>query len=150
MTDFFLQFGAFMTIATAIVVGGVAIFGIWDRKQRDRRKEVDGEEDRLIDILNKTVGELEKRVTKQDEDIRLLTKKVMELDHENSILIKVLQGRDEETQKFYKEAYEAMKVIHDSHDVLTTVAESMKITSSTIGKLIDLSSKQTDVIGAQK
>jgi TolA-binding protein len=141
MTEFFLQFGAFMTIATALVVGAVAIFGLWDKKQKERRAEVDKEEDRLIKILEKTVGELTNKVNSQDQAINELRKKVGELEHENTLLIKVLQGRDEQTQEFYEKAYAAMQVIQESHSLIAEMANDVKKHSTHMDELIKLSAR---------
>lgn len=149
MAEFLSQFGAYIAIATVIVAGAVALYGLWDKSARDRRKQVDGEEDRLIEILSTTVKELEKKVDKQDADIKELTRKVNSLEHENDMLIKVLQGRDEQTQKFYEQAFETMKISRETHALVTQIAETKKDTNENIKKLLELMSKHIDVIGQQ-
>lgn len=152
MTEFFTQFGIFLTIGAAVIAGGLALLGIWDKRQKERRNEVDGEEDRLINLLKQTVEGLTDRVNKQDQDIKNqseeiknLSKKVGELEKENNLLVKVLQGRDEQTQQFYKKAYEAIDIVHQSHSLLNNVAKSLENTGNTISKLIELSAKHADV-----
>lgn len=104
-------------LIAAVVTGAVAIVGLWDKKARERKKKVDTDldhsEDRLVDILKKTVAELEKKVNQQTIDIASLTKKIDNLEHENETVIKVLQGRDEQTQEYFKQGFQAMKVISD-------------------------------------
>lgn len=101
-------------VLVTAVVGLLYIIGLW-------KKGKDGDDDRLIKILQSTVIELEKKVDNQKKDhdetlknlttkINTLTTKVDELEKENRTLTSVLQGRDEQTQLFYKKAFEAIEV----------------------------------------
>lgn len=149
MENFFSQFEIYIAIATVLVAGGVALYGLWDKSARDRRKQVDDEEDRLIEILSTTVKELEKKVDQQDKDIKALTKKVDDLESENNTLIRVLQGRDEDTKKFYEQAFETMKISRETHAIVVEIAHTKKDTNENMKKLIELMSKYIDVIGTQ-
>jgi len=117
MSDFFATtLGIVLSVGgvfAVVVVGGLYLLGIWKGKK-------DNEDDRLIDILKETVDALERKVDGQkkehDETVEVLTKKidnltkkVEELENENETLVKVLQGRDEQTQVFYKKAFEAIE-----------------------------------------
>ena len=93
------------------VVGSLAVYGLYDKARIERRRSDGSEDDRLINILQGTVDELEKKVNKQIVDIELLTVKVQNLSNENAALIKVLQGRDEQTQEFYRKGFIALKKI---------------------------------------
>lgn len=101
-------------IITVIVAGFLYVAGLYKNGK-------DGEDDRLINILKGTVEALEKKVDDQkkehDDTVGSLTKKidnltakVDNLEKENETLTKVLQGRDEQTQVFYKKAFEAMEI----------------------------------------
>jgi predicted RNase H-like nuclease (RuvC/YqgF family) len=138
--------GTYIIIAGLIIAGGIALYGLWDKSARERRKEVDGNEDRLIDLLKQTVDQLETKVNKQTTDIENLTKKVSDLERENETLIKVLQGRDDDTKKFQQQAFEAMKISRETHDIVTTLAKNMEVTNNAITKLIDLIGKHVDVL----
>lgn len=142
MEDFITQFGTYIAIATVVIAGAVAIYGLWDKRARERRADVDGQEDRLIGLLQTTVSELEKRVNQQDVDIKLLTKKVTDLEHENETLIKVLQGRDEQTKEYYKQAYKSMKIAEETHNIVTKLAEGITQTNKNIEKLINIIGSQ--------
>lgn len=96
------------------VFGGLYVVGLWKGKK-------DNEDDRLIKILEGTVTALEQKVdnqkkehdeilTKLTKEIKELTVKVTDLENENETLVKVLQGRDEKTQEFYKKAFDAIEV----------------------------------------
>ncbi len=107
----------------------------------------DNADDRLINILKTTVDELETKVNKQTTDIAELTRKVTELSRDNETLTKLLQGRDDQTQDFYKRGFVAMDTIAQSHDILTTMAKSIEQTNVAMTKLIDLLGKNLEVIG---
>jgi len=123
----------------AAIAGGAGAYMVYN-------KQKDGADDRLISILKNTVDQLEVKVNKQSDDIEKLTKKITSMEHENEVLVKVLQGRDDQTQTFYKQAFESMKKANETHDVVTTLAENMKVTNENTTKLIELLSKHLDVI----
>lgn len=89
------------------------------------RRFSNGESDRLIDILQGTVEELEKKVNKQDDDIKSLTKKVEMLQTTNETLTAVLQGRDEQTQRFYRNAEDAMKTGKETNDLVKGLVQAV-------------------------
>ncbi len=101
-------------ILAVIVAGLLYVLGLW-------KKGKNGEDDRLIQILQDTVNALEEKVNNQkveyDETADELTNKIDKLirkvDHlekENLTLREILQGRDEKTQLFYKKAFESMEI----------------------------------------
>lgn len=102
---------AWVLLIGMAMVGSLAIYGLYDKARIERRRSSDSEDDRLINILKGTVDELEKKFTKASSDIEILTAKVESLSKENEALIKILQGRDEQTQEFYRKGFAAMKKI---------------------------------------
>ncbi len=144
MTQFFttipgivISLGAILTV---IVTGLLYLIGLY-------KKGKDGEDDRLIKILQGTVTEMEKTVKKQTTDIENLTKEVQELKKDNQRYIEIFQGRDEDTKELIKRSYAAMDTVTQTHDILTTMAESIKNTNSTMEKLIELIARGVDVVG---
>jgi len=122
-------------ILTVAVVGGLYVVGLWKQKK-------DGADDRLINLLKETVGELEKKVDNQkrehdDEVVKLnkkiddLTSKVGELEKENQTLVEVLQGRDKSTLDFQRQMLEAMRVGMETNGLA-------KDTANKLQSLIDL------------
>ena len=113
-------------VFTVVVVGGLYIAGIFKKAKDEEEEKENKEEDRLIDILQKTVDTLKDQVGTQkkahDEQITQLQKDVSGLTHqinalkvENQTLIKVLQGRDEKMQKFYENGLIAFGRIEQIH-----------------------------------
>ena len=87
---------------------------MFDKRKRGIKKEENETEDRVMSLLREEVKELTKKVNKQDDDIRILTEKVDMLQSENKTLKDVLQGRDDSTQQFQKDAYSAIEIIKRS------------------------------------
>lgn len=129
-------------ILAVVVTGLLYALGLW-------KKGKDAEDDRLIKILEGTVNALKVNVDDQkkeyDENIGKLTEKidsltikVEHLEKENETLTKVLQGRDEQTQLFYKKAFEAIETGEKTYktienlnknqeDLLAVLREHLKI-----------------------
>jgi hypothetical protein len=117
--------GIIMTVGgmfAVVVVGALYLLGLLKGKK-------DNQDDRLIKILEGTVNALEQKVDSQKKEhdgiltaltkqIDTLTAKVEDLEHEKETLVKVLQGRDEKTQEFYKKAFEAMEVSNKTHSLV--------------------------------
>lgn len=139
-------FLGWMAVITLFVVGSVAVYGLFDKQIRERRKDGNASEDRLIDILKKTVDELETKVNKQTKDIDELTTEVNKLRIDNEKYLSILQGRDAETKEFYKQAFESMKLAHDTHDVVTTLAKNMEVANNNTTRLIDLLGRHIEAI----
>lgn len=131
MPEFASQFGSWLVIGAAVVLGGVALYGLFDKRRGEVKKEETAVEDRLIALMKQEREELNKRLDEQDDTITELEAKVDKMTHENELLVKVLQGKDEASLKFQKDAYEAM-------GKLNLVFELGKSTSENLGKLITL------------
>lgn len=115
------------SILAVVAVGVLYFLGLLKGKK-------DNADDRLIDILKTTVEELEKKVDKQRTDIDELTTEVEELRRDNKRYIEILQGRDEATKEFYKQALESMQVSKATHEIVISLAESMKSMAETLAK----------------
>ena len=114
--------GEIIVGAIIVTLGVAAGFYALDAYKSKKREEINQTEDRLIELLKKTVEELETKVKQQDSDIRSLTEKVDGLKRENDFLVKVLQGRDERMEKFYLEATESMKITADTNQLVVTMS----------------------------
>lgn len=128
-----LSIGSVFAVA---VIGGLYVVGLLKGKKDD-------EDDRLINILDKTVKALQGEVKKQKEDgdttikslnkkIDDLTVKVNELEKENLTLIKVLQGRDEQTAKFYSEAFKSMETAKATHKLVEDMNKNQTVLMTTL------------------
>lgn len=106
-------------VLVVVVVGALYVVGLWKGKK-------DNADDRLINILKETVDALEEKVTKQGQEIEELTEEVAELRRDNKHYLDVLQGRDAQTQEFYKQSFESMKVSKETHALVTSLASTLE------------------------
>ncbi len=126
-------------ILSVVVIGALYVAGLWKGKK-------DEADDRLIKILQTTVGELEKKVGHLERREQELTKEVQELRNENKRYIEILENRDKHSQEFYTQAFDSMKISKETHALVVSMAQGMQSTNSNIEKMLDLLSKHTDVI----
>lgn len=129
-----------------LVIGFAAAAYMLDQWRDKKRISKDAADDRLNSILEKTVKELETKVNKLVDREKELTKEVGELRKDNERLVRILQGRDEQTQDFYKQAFEAIKMSKETHLLVESLVKNTVNTNDNIKKLIELLSKSTDVI----
>lgn len=129
MEYFVSQFGGWIGIAAAVIFGGFALIGLFNKNAKKLKKEETDTADSVINLLKEQVDALEKKVGQQSDEIEHLTEKVDNLTSQNKTLTEVLQGRDGSTQKFQQDAYAAMKVIE-------AIAQSSKENNQALTKLI--------------
>lgn len=131
-----ISIGGILAVA---VIGLGYVIGLW-------KKNKDGQDDRLIGILEKTVKELSTKVDNLEKREKELTREVEGLRTDNKKYIEILQGRDQQTQEFYRQAFDAMKTSKETFELVKAMAQGMTDTNKNIDKLIDLIGKHADVI----
>lgn len=133
-----LPYTNIVTALVVVILGMASGFYFFDRDRRSRRLEEKEADSRLVNILQTTVKELDKKVKKQGEKMDELTKEVDTLKHENETLIKVLQGRDEATQEFQRRVLESITISEQTHQLVVKVAEGLTKANETMVKMISL------------
>lgn len=123
-------------VAAGIIAGFLYLTSVYSQQKRAIKDEGAKDEDRLIDILQKTVNELEKQVNQQTKDIEELSSEVSKLRTENKTLLEILQGRDKQTQLFYEEGFKAMKEASEILTIVKDVKETVTAKNESINKLI--------------
>lgn len=138
MEGFFSTVGGFITIATIIIAGGVAVYAIIDKTLRDRRKEALEAADGLIDTLKETITELEERLINVETEHEKLTKAVGELKSNNETLVAILQGRDEGSKQFQQKVLSAVEKAEDTNKIVRSLEASVATMVATTTKLIKI------------
>jgi hypothetical protein len=129
------------------MIGGVLfLINIYSQQKRKIKIEDTVDEDRLIDILQTTVDELEKKVNKQNIDLENLTKEVSKLRSENKTLIEILQGRDKQTQQFYEEGFKAMREATEILVIARDIQSTVKDKNESVNQLIKVVNENAKVI----
>jgi predicted RNase H-like nuclease (RuvC/YqgF family) len=118
-----LPFGNYIVGIVIIALGTSAAIYMVDAYRDKKKVSQDKTDDRLIILLQQTVSELEKKVNKQTKDISDLTDKVESLEKDNERLVKILQGRDSQTQEYYKQAFESMKIGRETNELMKKLIE---------------------------
>lgn len=129
-----VPYGGVVAGIVIVILGIAAGMYMLDSYRSKKKKEEDGDEDRLIGILQTTVKELEGKVDKLVAREKELTKEVSDLSKENKTLLAVLQGRDQQTQEFYKQGFESMKRSEQMFETMKTLVESVATLSKSIEK----------------
>lgn len=119
-----------------IVTGIFAIATIFDKVRNQRIKQVDEADDRLVTILQKTVGELEKKVTSLEEAHRINQDKIVGLTAKNELLEKLFQGRDPETKEFQKAGFAAIKKAELMWEAQTKMNTNIERLATSIEKVV--------------
>lgn len=141
-----LPFAGWIISIVILVLGGAASAYLLDAYRSKKRKEKTDEDDRLIKLLQTTVDELDKKVTKQDTDIQALTEEVRKVREENATLREVLQGRDKQTQEFHQKILDSIELAKQTHATVAKLGELFNPLNQNMTKLIEIISKHVDVI----
>lgn len=131
---------------SALTVLGLGIFTLFDKGLSKKREESEKVSNRLVDYLQTTVQSLDTEVkslkTQQQENIVKLTK----VTSENELLTKLVQGRDETTQQFQKQGFEAIRRSEEILALVKTTNELVKLANANIEKLYRAIEKHLDQI----
>lgn len=122
----------FLTVLSVFVFGIVAAFYYFDKERRRRAKEADAADDRLIKLLQETIKELQGKVTVLERWKEVAEERMTALKMENSNLVKILQGRDDNTREYQQKALRAMELVEN--------------TNGNVQKLMELMEKHLDII----
>lgn len=122
----------FLTVLSVFVFGIVAAFYYFDKERRRRAKEADAADDRLIKLLQETIKELQGKVTVLERWKEVTEERMTALKMENSNLVKILQGRDDNTREYQQKALRAMELVEN--------------TNGNVQKLMELMEKHLDII----
>jgi len=117
MIDFINSLPTWIPILVLVVGGFFAIWGLFDKRLRDRDAEKTVVEDRVRELYKEESAELQKKVEKMEIEIKRLTT-------ENEVITKIFQGRDTNTLEFQKQGFEVMKQFAITNQM---VAETHKI-----------------------
>lgn len=107
-------------ILGSIIAGILALWGVFDQRTKQRRKEIDDQEDRLISLYKGEIDQLKKNQADQDqrinemsqkyeEDTKELIAKIARVNGENEIMKALLEGRDKTSLEFQRQGFAAIK-----------------------------------------
>ena len=114
------DFMAWIAFIGLVVAGGFGVYSLFDKGLNNKRKEENCVDDRLINLLKGTVENLEREVKLLKEKHEKNVLEIAQLRTENSIITKILQGRDEQTARFQREGFVSFSNINE---LLTLIKE---------------------------
>lgn len=131
MENFIQSFGGWMGIIAAVLFGAFSFFGMFNKNSKQLRKEETDTAKDVISLLSSKVSVLEERVQELEISVDKLTT-------ENHTLRDVLQGRDGETQKFYKDAYAVMEIIKHNDKISEENSKTLSKVSALLEAIVKL------------
>lgn len=96
------------TIVSGLVVGLLYFFGAFGKAERDNNKDAQEASSFVISSFKGKIEILEAKVAEQATELKKMATKLESIVTENQLLRTILEGRDEDTKRFYTEGFKAM------------------------------------------
>lgn len=114
-----IQNGGFIFSFLALfAVGGVALYGVFNQKYKDKQNEETDLEDRIRSLYKEENKVQEDKIKDLLNRVDIFEKQIEKLISENKILKDIFQGRDGQTIEFQKQGFLAMKQANEMHMLL--------------------------------
>lgn len=119
MNDVQNFFNQYLFESVALLLGGIFIaVNYLNPKVRERNKDLNETEDRLIKTLKDEVSVLTTKLAGLQETFNSQTIQIADLTTKYEVLAQVFQGRDEDSVKYRAEGRETMKIAAESKATL--------------------------------
>lgn len=126
MNDLHELFDKYFLGFLALIIGGIfALLGYINPKSRQRGKEVNEEEDRLLSLRKEHVEELTAQVAKLQSTVEIQAAQLAELTTKYDVLSHVFQGKDDDSIKYRSEGRATMKIVAESKAQLDALKASL-------------------------
>lgn len=122
-------------IVSLIITGGFVIVSIFDKVRKQRVKEANEEDDRLIALLKDELDALKRKVDDLEIQGEERTERLEKLEARNELLEEIFQGRDEQTKEFMKKGFVAMQLGAETHQLALETKKEVTRNSQSIEKL---------------
>lgn len=135
MLDFLNHIPTALLVIGSIVVGFIAVYGLFDRQIRERNKERDALEDRVRLLYKEEAVAQEEKINQLSTKIDILEKDLTKISAENKLMKDLLQGRDKGTVDYQKQGLLAMKLVAQNGKKLDKVVAGMAEQNTNIERL---------------
>lgn len=103
-----------IALVIGLDIGGLlAIYGIFDKKQRERNKEADDLEDRMLKLYKTESEELNGKIKILTANLETLNIEHLKVLGENKTLKEIFQGTDKDTMDYRKQGYETFALARE-------------------------------------
>lgn len=140
--DFFVETPKYIELllqiagVLAIVLGGIFVFlNYFDKVKKDRQKEADALDEKIISRLKEDVRLQGESITLLQTEVKQVREENIKLATENKTLTKILQGRDENSEALQLEAFKAIKQVETIHEAVVTITSQNSRTNHNIETL---------------
>jgi len=127
---------------SVVVVGVLAIAGIFDRRTKERQKESQDLEDRVRALYKEEVTQQKTEISELRAEVANLKDRSIKMEAENQIMKELLQGRDGETIQFRERAEYTMELVNKLSEIAVkngsktdAVMEAVKATNKNVERL---------------
>ena len=108
MPDFLAHLPQWLSVITVEIIGLVAVYGLFDNKYRERQREKDEQEDRIIKLYQTEVEQLKNKLDTYEAELKLLRSDISKMSGENKIMRDLLTGRDMDTSAWRERTEKSM------------------------------------------
>lgn len=137
-----------LLILAAQVAGLIALIGLLDQGIKQKRKETNEQEDRLIKLYKDEIDQLKKNQEQSEQelkDLRIqyetefkeLNEKIVKVNGENEIMKALLEGRDKTSLEFQKQGFAAIKRSERMEKLTTSGFTTMNSNIERLAKAIE-------------
>lgn len=121
------------------IMGVFAALNIFDKTRTAKVQIQNQADDRLIDILQKSIAALETRLAEAERSVKQFEIDMGKLLSENKVLTRVLQGRDDQMQEFIQRGFKTM-------DVVPSIMQTTLQTNENVERLAKLMERHLQVL----
>ena len=108
-----------------IITGAFALYSMFDKTLRLRKKEANVTDDRLIGLLKDEVSVLQRKSESQGKDIEAMKILLADMQKENQLFRLVFQNRDPDSLAIREEGRAAMKVIYQTQKDIKALYQAL-------------------------
>lgn len=109
-----------------------------DKTIKERTKEVDSLDQKLISGLKETVGQLEKKVQLLEDQHSKNAELITQLSASNQTMRDILQGRDKDSLEFQRQGLETMKLFGEVSKLVMATNVTVTQTHDEVKKLYQM------------
>lgn len=126
-----------LTIIGWVIVGGLALYGVFNTQQKAREKESDQTAANLINNLKTTVDVQEKEILRLRDKEVTQGKEIAHLSGQLAMLERVVQGRDPAMQQFLKDAPALFQIARENNGLAKANSEAVTALTNSITILVE-------------
>ncbi len=118
--------------AGLIILGAFSGMYLFSKALKQKRKEADESDSRLVGLLKDTVDELERKVDNLTKQQQENMDQIKRLSSDNEVITKIFQGRDSKSEEMYSMVKATME---NTTRLFELMSKHMTLTEEIVGKM---------------